>query len=155
MEGKHFEPAAVISKQRVMPGTVYTIIVSTNDTANRLLVAEMEMLAGFEPPRHVHEHEDELFIIHEGRMSVFSGTEIFEVGPGDSVWLPRKIAHHYTIHTNSVKATFIASPGNIEQFFEAISIETEAGVQPPLEERTGETQAYIGAQMAKYGMRYV
>jgi quercetin dioxygenase-like cupin family protein len=87
---------------------------------NRLVVAEMEMMAGSEPPRHVHEKEDELFIVHEGRMSVFRGTEIIEAGPGDSVWLPRNIAHHFTIHKASIKATFIATPGYTEHFFEAI-----------------------------------
>jgi uncharacterized cupin superfamily protein len=49
------------------------------------------------PPPHVHEAEDELFIILEGRYRVFVEGAWSEVGPGTVVYLPRNVAHTFHV----------------------------------------------------------
>ena len=140
---------------RAFPGTAYQVILSTRDTGNRLLMAEMTMLSGAEPPRHIHEREDEIFILQEGSMQVFRGNDVIIAHAGDTVWLPRNMAHHYRLLTPFIKAIFIATPGNIQEFFDAMSQEVNAGVVPPTEMPTPEAMEFINKLMNEYGMKYL
>ena len=53
--------------------------------------------AGNGPPPHLHEREDELFIILEGQYRVFADGEWTEVGPGSVVFLPRGGVHTFHV----------------------------------------------------------
>jgi uncharacterized cupin superfamily protein len=45
------------------------------------------------PARHLHHGQDEWFYVVEGEHVIEVGEERYEVGPGDSVFAPRKVAH--------------------------------------------------------------
>jgi uncharacterized cupin superfamily protein len=40
-------------------------------------------------PLHVHTREDETFYVIEGRITAIVGDRRRDLGPGESVWLPR------------------------------------------------------------------
>jgi mannose-6-phosphate isomerase-like protein (cupin superfamily) len=46
-------------------------------------------------PRHVHEIEDELFIVIEGEHVFTIGAETFHAGPGPIVFAPRRVPHEH------------------------------------------------------------
>jgi mannose-6-phosphate isomerase-like protein (cupin superfamily) len=73
--------------------TVIDIKVSTLDTDGGLSVAEITSLRRGGPARRLHHWQDEWFYVVEGEHVIEVGEERYEVGPGDSVFAPRKVAH--------------------------------------------------------------
>ncbi len=130
--------------------------VSAADSDNTLLVAQMETLAGSEPPRHLHTLEDELFLIREGHARFFVGENTIDGKPGDTIFLPRGVPHHYKILSDRLITTLVATPAaGMEGFLESLSI-------PVAEEETlcpdQPSEAYIQYFMSlteQYGMRFI
>ena len=81
--------------QREIPltRTVIDIKVSTLDTGGGLSVDEITSLHKGGPPRHSHHEQDEWFYVVEGEYVIEVGEERYELGPGDSVFAPRKVVH--------------------------------------------------------------
>src|SRR5215216_5540475 len=97
--------------RRLYRGTsVVKFLLSSEDTNNALSIIEVHALAGTEPPRHVHELEDEVFMIKEGEVTFFIGENIVKAYAGDTVFAPRKVAHHFKINTPSAKILGIMTP---------------------------------------------
>ncbi|RYG27140.1 cupin domain-containing protein [bacterium] len=46
-------------------------------------------------PLHLHEHCDEAWVVHEGRLVVQSGDEIVTLGKGDAVLVPAGTPHTF------------------------------------------------------------
>jgi quercetin dioxygenase-like cupin family protein len=135
------------------PGAIVNILVSAEQTNNSLFIAEFEFLPGSEPPRHVHTVEDEFIFIKKGEVTFFCGDDIIQAKPGDSVFLPKNIPHHFTITSPCVKALFVTTPANFGEFFKMISMPYEGTeipeVQgPPSEEAIGQ----MVALMASFGI---
>ena len=61
------------------------------ETGGTLSAAETIIPAGLEPPVHVHEHEDELFYVLEGELTVICGGRELRGGPGTVAFLPRRV----------------------------------------------------------------
>ncbi len=81
------------------------------DTAGAFDFVESKMTKGTEPPPHIHEREDELFYILAGELKVFADGEVFTVGSGESVFLPKKIPHAYLIQTDECHVLALMTPG--------------------------------------------
>ena len=69
------------------------IKVSTLDTDGALSVAEITSLQRGGPARHLHHEQDEWFYVVEGEHVIEIGEERYELGGGDSLLVPRKVAH--------------------------------------------------------------
>ena len=61
-------------------GGAYALIETANDPSTRV-------------PLHVHEREDETWIVLEGEYTFEVGGQTFRAGPGDYVFGPRHVAH--------------------------------------------------------------
>src|SRR5258708_39824379 len=76
---------------------------------------------GGDPPRHVHEHEDETFYVLEGRLTATIGADPpVTAGPGECAFLTRGTAHGLHAETPEVRGLVLVSPAGFEQFFAAI-----------------------------------
>jgi len=73
--------------------TVIDIKVSTLDTDGALSVAEITSLQRGGPARHLHHEQDEWFYVVEGEHVIEIGEERYELGPGDPLLGPRKVAY--------------------------------------------------------------
>ena len=138
-----------------MPGTVFNILVSSEESNNAIVIAEMHAIPGSEPPRHVHTKEDEVFIIREGNITFFIGDDIIQAKGGDTVYLPVNVPHHFTITSDVVKGIVIATPGNIEHFFRSIAWVTEDKSIPPVQVPTEEQVNHFISQTIAFGMEFV
>ena len=69
------------------------------------------------PPPHVHEHEDEAFLLLEGQVDVTVDGVSTRLGPGDFAFAPRGLPHTYAIVEGMAHLIVIATPGGIEHFF--------------------------------------
>src|SRR5215217_3121286 len=103
--------------------TVIDIKVSTLDTGGGLSVAEITSLHKGGPARHLHHEQDEWFYVLEGEYVIEVGDERYELGPGDALLGPRKVAHAWA-HLGEGIGRLIASlqpAGEIEEFFEDLA----------------------------------
>jgi mannose-6-phosphate isomerase-like protein (cupin superfamily) len=58
-------------------------------TAGTLCLGLAVTPPGVGPPLHVHRRDDELFIVAEGELSVWTGTDWVRVTPGTVIYAPR------------------------------------------------------------------
>jgi quercetin dioxygenase-like cupin family protein len=99
-------------------------------------VVEVVMRRGEEPPLHVHAYEDELYFALEGDLTFYVGQDVFEVSPGDAVFLPRTVPHCFSVSRTSglARLLLIISPSNtLGRYFDVMGQPgTEAELPPPV-----------------------
>jgi mannose-6-phosphate isomerase-like protein (cupin superfamily) len=103
--------------------TVIDFKVSTLDTDGGLAICEITAFDKGGPPRHLHHEQDEWFYVVEGEYVIEVGEERYELGPGDSVLAPRKVAHVWA-HVGEGTGRVIAAlqpAGEIEAFFDELA----------------------------------
>ncbi len=103
--------------------TAIDIKVSTLDTDGGLSVLEITSFDEGGPARHLHHEQDEWFYVVEGEYVIEVGEERYELGPGDSVLAPRKVAHVWA-HVGEGTGRQIAAlqpAGQIEAFFDELA----------------------------------
>jgi mannose-6-phosphate isomerase-like protein (cupin superfamily) len=54
------------------------------------------------PVRHLHLKEDEWFYVLEGEYLIEVGGDLFSIGHGDSVLVPRRTPHAYAFQGNGI-----------------------------------------------------
>jgi DNA-binding transcriptional MerR regulator len=91
---------------------------STKDTDGAMCV--FEVTAGW--PRHLHHDQDEWLYIIEGQVEFEVGDKRFRAGAGESVFIPRKVAHVWSPAGNDgARIINVYQPAEkMEQFFREI-----------------------------------
>jgi len=94
--------------------------VSAKDTKGAMSIFEFNGRGG--GPRHLHYDQDEWIYIIEGEFDVCVGDERFRLGVGESVFLPRKVAHLWgCVSDKPGKIINVYQPaGKMEEFFREI-----------------------------------
>ncbi|AHG88187.1 Cupin 2 conserved barrel domain protein [Gemmatirosa kalamazoonensis] len=118
-------------------------------TAGALVLGLATIPAGSAgPPMHVHDHEDELFIIVEGDYRVCVEGNWSEAGPGSVVFLPRGLAHTFHVAGDRAgKHWVLTNAAGFDRFY---AHSAEALAQPGAPDF-----AVLGAIAAAHGYRYV
>lgn len=99
-------------------GTLYRTLLSTTETGGAMSVVDSLSPAGSGPPRHVHQAEDETFVILSGEATFWLEGETFTRGPGASVFVPRGREHTFRVAGNlPCRHLVILTPGGFEGFF--------------------------------------
>ncbi len=103
--------------------SVIDIKVSTLDTLGGLCVVEITAFHKGGPARHLHHEQDEWFYVVEGEYVIEVGEERYELGPGDSVLAPRKVAHVWAYVGEGTGRLIIAlqPASEIEAFFDELA----------------------------------
>ena len=97
------------------PGERCLIRVAAAETNGGYSVVEIVSHPDDSTPIHVHQNEDEHFLILEGTARVVRGDETFDAPPGTTVALPRGIPHAWGNATNStLRMLSTCWPGGIE-----------------------------------------
>jgi quercetin dioxygenase-like cupin family protein len=105
-------------------GNEIEFMLSGEQTGDSLTVGLASVPAGNGPPPHVHNSEDELFLILEGEYRIYLNGDWTTVGPGTVVYLPRGCVHtfqvagdkpgrHWTLQTPSGFERYFAQAGEI------------------------------------------
>lgn len=98
-------------------GSLATVKAGGPQVRERLTVAEFRNPAGFAPPLHRHQVEDEMFYLLSGTARFHCGGEEFAAGPGDFVLLPVGLAHTFVVGPDEpLHALQITTPGGFEHF---------------------------------------
>lgn len=96
-------------------------------------------------PPHKHEHEDEIFYVLEGEVTVMQEDEISQAGAGSYVILPRGQSHTFWNATEKpARLLVILAAGQLEGYFQAASELIRPGQPPDL--------AQLGQLVEQYGL---
>ena len=110
----------------------HRILVTAAETGGSVGVWEEIVAPGWGPPLHVHNGEDEMFHVLEGRIRIWCGEETLEVTAGTTAVLPRGVRHRFENVGETVARILVAvTPGGFETFFldaEALPDQSEAAV---------------------------
>ena len=98
---------------------IQDVKVSGKDTNGDLAIFEQ---TGLSPkrgtPLHIHPSQDEIFHVLEGEYHFMVGQDKHQLKAGDSIFLPRKVAHAWTQVSPKGRMTVIVQPaGKLEEFF--------------------------------------
>jgi DNA-binding transcriptional MerR regulator len=93
---------------------------SGRDTSGELSVFEFTGTHG--GPRHVHQDQDEWVYVVSGSFDFEVGDRKFQVGAGESVFLPRKVGHVWISATDPPGTTILVyqPAGKMEDFFREV-----------------------------------
>jgi hypothetical protein len=67
----------------------------------------------------VHEQEDETVFLISGSGIFWAGDKQWELGSGDTAFLPRGVPHTYRFTSDTVDMLTVSSPAGMEEFFRA------------------------------------
>ncbi|GAA2025298.1 hypothetical protein GCM10009839_24160 [Catenulispora yoronensis] len=95
------------------------VLIPGQATAGSLSVVEFTDGAGHAPPLHIHEDEEEVWIVLDGEVSFFVGDRRIELGPGDAAHGPRGVPHSYLVRSPTARLAAVFAPARIEQWFVA------------------------------------
>lgn len=99
-------------------GEAGRFLLGKKDTGGLLTLAEIITEVGSGPPLHVHEVEDEAFVVLEGRYEVELDGVQYEAGPGMAVYSPRGVSHRFrNISDAPARILLVVTPGGVEEFF--------------------------------------
>lgn len=102
-------------------GDPYDCKLSAQDTGSAMCVFEINGHSG--GPKHLHNDLDEWIYVMDGEFEFHIGEERFRLGPGGSVFIPRKVAHVWAGVTEG-KGRLINTyqpAGQMEEFFSELS----------------------------------
>ena len=119
-------------------GADFVVRASADTTGGAFsIVEEIEPL---DTPRHVHEHEDELFYVLEGEHVFQVGDEEFHVGPGGLAFGPRGVPHaQRRVVPRTGRVLVLCSPAGLEGFFrELAEAERDGTIGPAAYARVSE-----------------
>jgi mannose-6-phosphate isomerase-like protein (cupin superfamily) len=117
--------------------------VESSDTANASACALAETPSWSGPPLHVHEKEDELFIVESGLYEFRAGDARLQLYPGDALWAPRNVPHSFRVVSDEPGQMIVfAIPGGFDAFFSECAVNFAKGLATP--ERISEIGAGHG-----------
>jgi len=98
---------------------IQDVKVSGKDNNGSLAIFEQ---TGLSPkrgvPTHIHPDQDEIFQVLEGEYHFLVGEEKFKLTAGETIFLPRKVAHAWIQISDRGKMTVVVQPaGKLEEFF--------------------------------------
>ncbi|MBL7873614.1 MAG: cupin domain-containing protein [Cyclobacteriaceae bacterium] len=110
-------------KLKGVNSNVLDVKISGRDTNGDLAIFEQTSLSqGKGTPLHIHHLQDEIFYVLEGSYYFQVGDEKFSLSKGDSIFLPRKVAHAWTQVSETGKMNVIMQPaGKLEDFFVTVA----------------------------------
>ena len=127
-------------------GVRYKTILPGSETGGGLSIVDSLSPAGSGPPRHVHEREDETFVVVTGECEFWLEGNTFTRGPGESTFIPRGREHTFrVVGSQPSRHLLILTPGGFEGFFAEMA---QGNFRIP------EDMEQVGASAARHSLRF-
>ncbi|GAB1340715.1 hypothetical protein ACE1SV_73050 [Streptomyces sp. E-15] len=93
------------------------------DTAGAYALLEHSGERGYMSPLHLHESDEETFLVLEGTLRVEVGNEVRSVGAGALALLPRGLAHGFVVTSPQARFLTLHTPGGgFDEFVAEIGV---------------------------------
>ncbi len=134
------------ARPELFAGNTFTWIVEADDVA----VADVVARPGGEPALHVHEREDETYVVLDGALPFQRGGERLDAGPGAVGLLPPGVEHGFALRSPQARLLVVCTPGSggLAGAFHALSRPAGDGVPqagPPSPEEVNAWEVAFGA----------
>ena len=127
-------------------GTTYRTILDASETEGAMSIFDSVSPPRSGPPRHVHDAEDETFVILSGEVEFWLEGETFTRCPGETAFIPRGAEHTFrVISDHPCRHLVILTPGGFDTFFAEMA---EGGFRIP------EDMDAINESAARHNMRF-
>jgi quercetin dioxygenase-like cupin family protein len=98
------------------------MLATGEDTEGRYTFFEVLGPPGDEPPLHVHDADDEAFLVLDGELEVWIGDTHTTLGPGDYALLPKGVPHIYRVSSpQPARWLVLLAPAGFDRFLRAVS----------------------------------
>jgi quercetin dioxygenase-like cupin family protein len=91
-------------------GSLMTFLATGEDTHGQFALIEAVARRGNVPPPHIHHREDETFYVLEGEVVVSVGDRTIRGTAGTMFFLPRDVAHSFTIESEQSRMLILLLP---------------------------------------------
>lgn len=109
-----------------------TIKVDGRMTGGTMTVIESLMPAGFGPPPHRHDVEDELFFVLEGELLIECAGQSATYGPGGCAFLPKGLPHRFQVSDDGpARMLQVTTPAQFDDFVRAVGRPLTGSALPP------------------------
>lgn len=99
-------------------GVTYKTILDREQTGGAMSIVDSLSPVGSGPPRHIHQNEDETFVMITGTCRIWIEGKERLAGPGESVFIPRGKEHTFkVVGDQPSRHLVILTPGGFEGFF--------------------------------------
>lgn len=110
-------------------GSIYQTILRKENSGGAMSIVDSTSQPNVGPPRHVHDAEDEAFVVLTGEVEFWLNGESFRRGPGETAFIPRGVEHTFRVVSDTPsRHLVILTPGGFEGFFYAMA---KGGYQVP------------------------
>jgi quercetin dioxygenase-like cupin family protein len=100
-------------------GGRYRIVATSEETRNTHLSLIVTEPPGGGPPLHLHEREDEFFVVLEGEMTFWIDGRVMTLVKDASAFVPRGVAHAFKNRSDrAARVLVVFTPGGIDGFFD-------------------------------------
>ena len=135
-------------------GSLFEWKARSAQTGGAFSMVEVTVQPGGEPPLHVHAHEDEAYVVLNGRITFLVGDERIDAEPGSFVFLPRGVPHGFAVRSEVARAVLLLTPGGLEELFDRWSEPAREHTLPPLPDGPPDVAA-LTADLASCGVDVV
>ena len=112
-------------------GVLSQVRLSGEQTGGAFSLTDNLARRGSGSPVHVHDRDDETFLVLDGELRVLVGEDDHTAGPGTVVVLPRRLRHAYVVTSATARLLSLHTPGGFEQFAAEVGEPAQALTLPP------------------------
>jgi quercetin dioxygenase-like cupin family protein len=112
-------------------GALSQLRVTGEQTGGAFAVADHLARRGNASPVHVHDRDDETFLVLDGELRVLVGEEEHTAGPGTATVLPRRVSHAYVVTSATARFLTLHTPAGFEQFATEVGEPAQTLTLPP------------------------
>jgi len=124
-------------------GGLGTLRATGEQTEGRFAVMEFLAPKGFASPLHIHQVEDEFFVVLSGEVRVRHGENLIEAVAGSLVYGPRGVPHAFHVDSAEARILLFFGPAGVEGFFREGGKPARSLELPPTGEQFLDKQALI------------
>lgn len=114
-------------------GSKVKVLMSGKYTAGQFCMLEFKGPAGRSTPLHSHDREEETIHMLRGQLEVTMGDEMVTLRAGDTILLPRRVAHRLSTQGNEdAHYLVLCTPAGFDEFVLACAGDDSTSTDTPL-----------------------
>ena len=131
-------------------GATMKMHLTGEQTGGQFCLLESVIPPGYATPLHIHDEEDEAFLILEGELEIVVGGQTITVRAGESAFAPRGVPHQLrNASGRPVRGIVVSTPAGFGDFVREAGVPAGSGAPPaPAPDQLAATAAQYGIRIA-------